>query len=399
MFRSFLKRLTKRPPIRVSVDLTRLGHGGQNGGIKPLVFEFLQWIAAERGSEFTFIYFTKSSLVPEVEAFRRDSDWQVCVGESDGMPAPKAKAARAGLVSAPEPGADWRLRWPADLLYAPLGMSALVQPGLPWISLIVDTLHRDVPGILSPAETAYRDEWIRDGIANADAVQCISHFVSGQLQRNFSAPSAKIFVTHCVVNARMRAAANSVPKDSSSALPYFFYPANDWPHKNHRALLEAYAAYRREAAAGAWDLVLSGHFTQPEVWKDLIASLRLTASCRVLGHVEPQKFAEVFRGAGALVFPSLYEGFGIPVLEAMTLGVPVACSRSGSLSEVAGEAALFFDASSPADITRALREISADAGLQKRLVAAGRRRAEDFAIAKEAGPLADRFAALGRRNR
>jgi len=74
----------------------------------------------------------------------------------------------------------------------------------------------------------------------------------------------------------------------------------------------------------------------------------------------------------------------------------VACSREGSLPEVAGEAALFFDARRPEDIARALREISQDAGLRERLIAAGKRRAADFVVSREAGRLADRFVALGR---
>jgi len=396
MFRSFLNCFKNEPPVRVAVDLTHLVGGGLNGGIKPFVFEFLQWIAKARGREFIFIYFTKSSLVAEVEAFRRDVDWQVCVGESDGVSLP-VSGQRQGLVAAPGDTAGWRRRWPADVLYTPLGYSEFRQAGLPWITLIVDTLHRDVPDGLTVPAVAFRETWIRDGVVSADAVQCISHFAAGQLQRYYGADAAKLFVTHCVVRERLRAedGSASAPK-RPGAPPYFFYPANDWPHKNHPALLEAYAEYRREAGAKAWDLVLSGHFTQPEVGGERIAALGLAGSCRILGHIGVVEFAEVFRSAGALVFPSLYEGFGIPVLEAMAFGVPVACSREGSLPEVAGEAALFFDARRPEDIARALREISQDAGLRERLIAAGKRRAADFVVSREAGRLADRFVALGR---
>ena len=138
--------------MRIAVDLTRLGRGGQNGGIKPFVFRFLQWIGTERGAEFSFIYLTRSSLVPEVEAFRRDGDIQVCVGESEGVAAPHDKAGLPGFHWAPDPGPDWTSRWPADALYAPLGVSLFRRPGLPWVSLIADTLHRDLPDMLPPAD-------------------------------------------------------------------------------------------------------------------------------------------------------------------------------------------------------------------------------------------------------
>jgi len=280
------------------------------------------------------------------------------------------------------------------VLYAPVGLSPFCQPGLPWIILLADTLHRDHPETLPAADIAYREKWISEGLAHAEAVQCISDFTRRQIERHFSAPAGKLFVTHYAIPDRLRETIRTAQAPRPVARPYFFYPANDWPHKNHEALLEAYAAYRRQAGAEAWDLTLSGHRAKPGIWEERIAALGIQGACRILGHVEPEKFAAVFQGAGALVFPSFYEGFGIPVLEAMAWGVPVTCSRAASLPEVAGDAALYFDPEDPADIARALGQIATDAGLRRRLVAAGRKRALTFSMAREAGRLADRFSTL-----
>jgi glycosyltransferase involved in cell wall biosynthesis len=378
-------------PIRVAVDLTAFYGGGASGGLKPFVFRFLQWIAEARGGEFVFIYFTRSRLAAEVEGFRRAADWNICIAESDSHPPPDGS--RPGFVWAPGAEANWFERWPADLLYTPWGFSAFSRPSLPSLNLVADTLHRDWPDLLPPAEVAQRELWFRQMLARADAVACISDFVRRQLQTHFAVPPEKLFVIHTAIQDRLFVEA---PKSRTAppGRPYFFYPANDWPHKNHRALLKAYADYRKRAGEGAWDLALSGHFAQADGWREQLAALGIGGRCRVLGYLDEAQFAAIFREAGALVFPSLYEGFGIPVLEAMALGVPVACSRVASLPEIAGEAALFFDPRRDGDISRSLEQIAGDADLRRHLVAEGLKRATIFSIAREAGRLADRFVAL-----
>jgi glycosyltransferase involved in cell wall biosynthesis len=386
---SFNLKLSSNP-IRVAVDLTAFNPGGASGGLKPFALGFLQWITENRGGEFIFIYFTRPPFAPEVEGFRRPVDWNICIGEPDGGAPPGGS--RPGLVWAPEAETGWFERWPADLLYTPWGFSSFYRPGLPSVNLVVDTLHRDWPGLLPPEEVAERERWFRQMLPRADAVVCISDFVRRQVHLHFAAPIEKLFVIHTAIQERLLPAAaekRSAPPDR----PYFFYPANDWPHKNHRALIDAYAAYQKRAGEAAWDLVLSGHFARAGVWREQLAVLGIEGRCRVLGYIDRDDLATVFREAGALVFPSLYEGFGIPVLEAMALGVPVACSRAASLPEIAGEAALFFDPSRNEDIAQALDRIAGDAALRRRLSAAGLERAKTFSISREAGLLADRFIA------
>jgi len=99
---------------------------------------------------------------------------------------------------------------------------------------------------------------------------------------------------------------------------------------------------------------------------------------RHLGYVEPAEMPALLRGATAMAFPSLYEGFGSPPLEAMACGCPVACSAAGSLPEVVGEAALTFDPVSVEAIADAIDRISADAQLRASLHADGLRRASEF---------------------
>jgi len=126
-------------------------------------------------------------------------------------------------------------------------------------------------------------------------------------------------------------------------------------------------------------LVLPGAPTPNEAeLRDLARRLGLDADVRFLGYVEADELEALYRAAACFVFPSLYEGFGLPVLEAMRRGVPVACARATSIPEVAGDAAMYFDPHSPDQIAGAVGALLGDRELAGRLVAAGRERAAGF---------------------
>jgi glycosyltransferase involved in cell wall biosynthesis len=130
--------------------------------------------------------------------------------------------------------------------------------------------------------------------------------------------------------------------------PFIFYPARAWPHKNHARLFEAFALLRRDRPELKLVLTGGGHSgTVPE-------------GVEVRGHVSADEVVELYRRASALVFPSLYEGFGQPPLEAMACGCPVASSNAGSLPEICGDAARLFDPTSPAEIAAAVNEVLDD---------------------------------------
>ena len=107
------------------------------------------------------------------------------------------------------------------------------------------------------------------------------------------------------------------------------------------------------------------------------------------GFIAPEDLPRLYAGATAFVCPSLAEGFGLPVLEAMACGTPVVCARAGALPEVAGDAALYFDPTIVADMAAALRRIAADQALRRTLRALGLSRARDFDPRKTTARLVD----------
>ncbi len=134
--------------------------------------------------------------------------------------------------------------------------------------------------------------------------------------------------------------------DGRAREPFLLYPANRWPHKNHARLFEAFASARRERPELRLVLTGGGHAGRP-----------LPPGVEARGHVPLDELVGLYRSAAALVFPSLYEGFGMPPLEAMACGCPIAVSRVASLPEVCGEAAVYFDPASAEDIARGIREV------------------------------------------
>ncbi len=167
------------------------------------------------------------------------------------------------------------------------------------------------------------------------------------------------------------------PSRAPAEKPYFVYVGNVKPHKNLGRLLEAFAALAPEVPH---DLVLAGRRRgfltgDPEVAR---RAEGLGARVRFTGFVEAGELRRTVAGAAALVLPSLYEGFGLPALEAMACGRPVLASRAGALPEVCGDAALYCDPHDSRDIAGGLRRLAGDAELVARLATAGAERARRF---------------------
>lgn len=161
------------------------------------------------------------------------------------------------------------------------------------------------------------------------------------------------------------------------------------PHKNLRRLLGALALI---PAPDRPLLVLPGYSTPHEAeLRARAAELGITDDVRFLDWVGAEELEGLYAAAGAFVFPSLLEGFGLPVLEAMARGVPVACSSSGSLAEVAGDAALRFDPESEPSIAAAITTLLNDHALAERLRVSGRARAAEFTWAATAAATLDSY--------
>ena len=156
---------------------------------------------------------------------------------------------------------------------------------------------------------------------------------------------------------------------------YLLYVGSNKPHKNLVRMVEAYSTLNKSSPplviAGAWD----SRYQESALF---VQQLRLANRVRFLGPIADADLPGLYAGALAFIFPSLYEGFGLPVLEAMACGTPVACSNASSLPEVAGEAALFFDPYDSVAIADALARLVDDSSLRNKLHEKGLARAKQF---------------------
>jgi glycosyltransferase involved in cell wall biosynthesis len=385
-------------PIRLVVDLSHLLPGGANGGVKPFILEVLGWLGRQTSMPLHFTFLTRSRTHAEVrDRIARVEDEVVCVcDDGDGtLPRAISRVPRERVWLKPPADLAWRLR--GDVLYCPFGPPDFACPGIPTICVVVDVLHRDFPAGLPGREIAHREEYFQKLVAAADAIQCITHYGLSRMQAHYAVPAERMFVTHLAIHHRLdaRVAADEAARAKQSV---FFYPANAWPHKNHEVLLLAYRIYLRRSLAGGkkpWRLGLTGHADQR--WDDLrslAATLDLTGAVDFHGFVDAASLSGLWRSAGALVFPSLHEGFGIPLLEAMHSQTPIVASRATSLPEVGGAACLFVDARRPEDLADAMERVANDPALRQDLAARGAERLQDFGWSREMARLLDRIKAL-----
>jgi glycosyltransferase involved in cell wall biosynthesis len=373
--------------VRVAVDLLPMGSGGQHGGIKPHVYGFLASIASRRPRPLHFDYLVNSAAAGEVREFARNGDRLIVATRAEEVPTPseELQATVPLLVRPLSEGMHRELGWRAS--YCPFGYSPLLDSPIPAVCLLVDTLHRDLPSALPPEEVVHREQRMADVVARARRIQCSTEFVIGRLNALYGTPRERCFRAYVAVHGRLP---EPRPDRVRPDRPYFLYPANFWPHKNHERLLLAYQAYRERTGDGAWDLWLTGYPDARGVrLTEFAQDLGLATSVCFLGHVGPGRLADLWADTGALIFPSRYEGFGIPLIEAMRFGAPILASRAASIPEVAGDAALYADPESLEELVAGMLKIAGDRELRARLQASGSRRLDAFSLEVEADRLAE----------
>jgi glycosyltransferase involved in cell wall biosynthesis len=362
----------------VGVDLTLMIPQGGNGGIKPAILTFLQSLTERFGDGIRLTLLTNSSTYQELDFLVRDQDRMICIAATHGCPWPVPNAAHHNLSVSPEFNPAMLRRIGIDVLYCPFGPTNHSHPDIPTISMVTDLLHRDYPFSIPETERIWREGYFRDILTDAEYVQCISKYTQDKLLEYYPIKKSRVFFTHLPIDQRLQTS-GTLP----SEYPYFIYPANFWIHKNHEILLIAYRAYH-QAATEPWNLVLTGDpGSRSEQVKNLAKQLGIEKHVRFAGHLDETTFAETFAGAGALVYPSLHEGFGIPLVEAMRFGRPIICSKSSSIPEVAGEAAIYVDGRKPSELAAAMCKLAEDSALRNSLVLRGAERLKSFNISNE----------------
>ncbi len=261
-----------------------------------------------------------------------------------------------------------------DLLWVP-HYNVPLWAGVRMAVTIHDIAPLAVPSILSDTlKRQYARLLIERAVSQAARILCVSNFTANELQTRLGVAPEKISVTYPGLETDWPQRATPHLEDDGA--PYILFVGNVKPNKNLTLLIRA---FERVIGAIPHRLLIAGRthgFGTPDDAVLREATL-LGSRVRFAGEVPDDELASLYAGASAFCMPSIYEGFGLPLLEAMASGCPVICSRAGSLPEVAGDAAMYFDPFDPSELSACLLRIP-DAGAMERLRAAGHARAKRF---------------------
>jgi glycosyltransferase involved in cell wall biosynthesis len=264
-----------------------------------------------------------------------------------------------------------------------------VPPGSRKVVTVFDMIHELFPDLVAPGDNS--GHFKRQSVAAADHVICISESTKRDLQRLCDVPDSKVTVTHLAASPIFTTTDASAELPTSGR-PYLLYVGNRGGYKGFDRTLRAFAASPR--LPRDFDLVAFGGPSFSGGERDFICSLGLAPT--LVRHVngDDAVLAEKYRQARALVYPSQYEGFGIPPLEAMGCGCPVACADTSSIPEVVADAALMFDPQEVDSIRYALESLCYDEVARQHYVLAGKRRAQHFSWSRCARETASVYQSL-----
>ena len=260
---------------------------------------------------------------------------------------------------------------------------SFIKSKLPTIYNPHDLQHRHFPGFFSPGEIARRETVYRAGCVHARFVATASLSSAEDVEHAYGVPRDRIAVVHSGAATELcEAVTEETLKEvrDKYRLPEAFalYPAQTWPHKNHLGLIQALALLR-ETHGLDLHVVCTG--AKNRFFRTIARAAReqrVAGQLLFLGYVSARDLRALYHLARFLAFPSLFEGGALPLIEAFREGLPVACASATSLPEIAGDAAVLFDARSPQAIAEALRLMASDSTLLEALRRRGHLRAACF---------------------
>ena len=274
-----------------------------------------------------------------------------------------------------------------DLFHAPhYVVSPLTM--CPTVVTIHDCIHLRFPQYLpNRAASVYARTMMTMAARRARRILTVSHASKEDILRYLKVPAEKIEVIYNALDERLAATPTAeemarVRERFLLTSPFILYAGNIKPHKNVDRLIEAFSIFRRRFGDGVKLLIIGDEISKYPNLRRLVHRFQLHQFVRFLGFVPDATLAALYRLAAVFVFPSLYEGFGLPPLEAMASGTPVITSNVSSLPEVVGDAALLLDPMNAGAIADAMARVLGDADLRAELVRRGYERVKVFSWAR-----------------
>ena len=373
-------------PLRVCID-ARLGEG-RFGGVEQLVIGLAAGLSRLDDGDGEYLFLT----LPEHDEWLRPYLGGPCrvLHPHRGHLSRRSRAVARGLLErlpgiglsfAVRPSDGTVERAGADIIHFPFQDAFITD--VPSIYQPHDLQHLHLPDLFSPWVRARRERVYRTHSSRAALVVAMTSWGKRDFVANHDLPPEKVTVVPG--GSVLREYPPPTDRDlgdlrSRLSLPesFLLYPAQTWPHKNHERLLEALASIRDEHGVSV-TLVCPGKQTGDyRQIQDLIGRLGLQSLTRFPGFVTALELRGLYELATGLIFPSRFEGWGLPICEAFDAGLPVASSTATGLPDVVGDAGLLFDPESTDQIADAVKRIWTDEELRRSLAERGRERSQLF---------------------
>jgi glycosyltransferase involved in cell wall biosynthesis len=269
-----------------------------------------------------------------------------------------------------------------DLLFCPLLVLEPLDPPIPSAVMMPDLQHEFHPEFFPKAELQWRRRTYLPSAVNASVVLTPSEFTKRTVVERFNVSAEKVDAFPHDVDAEFRQPRDPRAQEEFQRLglpeKYLYFPSNFWQHKNHSTLLRALKLVHSGGFPDLHLVFTGASGADSTRVKQETGSLGLSGRVSFLGYQERALIPEIYRHSLGLVFATRFEGMGLPVIEAMCVGVPVITSKGGAAEEIAGGEALLVDEKTPEGIAAGILELLSSPTRRDDLIARGLRRGAEF---------------------
>lgn len=289
-------------------------------------------------------------------------------------------------------------KYNADVFLSPDGYLSL-KTKVPQLAVIHDISFAHRPGDIPLMKRWYYNFFFPRFARKARRIATVSEYSKNDIAKTYRLTTEKMDVVYDGCNENFRPYSNEeqrmIREKYTQGVPYFLFVGALHPRKNVAGLLKAFDVFKAETGRMEKLLIVGGEMHKTGEISETWQKMRFKNDVVFTGRVAQEEVYGIFGAALSLVFVPFFEGFGIPILEAMSAGVPVICSNTTSMPEVGSDAVLYVDPENIGQIANAMEKIVSDSELRNELIDKGFRHKMNFSWDKTAGLLWDSINKVG----
>ena len=276
----------------------------------------------------------------------------------------------------------------ADVFFSPDGYLAL-GANLPQVPVIHDLNFEHFPALFGKLDRWFYHTFFPKYARRANRIVAISDFTRQDLVATYGISTDKMDVVYNGVSADVQPSSPSemqvFQKKHGIQQPYFAFVGGLYPRKNLIGMVKAFDAFKSQTGLPHEFIIAGSPYKESQPLFETVKTLPYASSIRFLGRLpERSEVNALLSGATALMYVSLFEGFGLPIIEAMQCGTPVITGKTSAMPEIAGDAALLADANDTQDMVNAMKKLAVSEDIRRQMIEKGKQRASEFQWEKTA---------------